>query len=129
MSARSSSSSSRISKDHRTSMQHPTGPISVGVLGATGTVGQRFITLLSSHPWFTIHALGASARSAGKKYQVAVKWKQSTPIPNGVKEIVVKKCEPNDFEGCKIVFSGLDADVAGEIGERYISFVFLQCLS
>jgi aspartate-semialdehyde dehydrogenase len=117
MSARSSSSSSRISKDHRTSMQHPTDPIPVGVLGATGAVGQRFITLLSAHPWFAIHGLGASSRSAGKKYAVAVKWKQSTPIPTGVKDLVVKTCEPSEFEGCKIVFSGLDAEVAGDIGE------------
>jgi aspartate-semialdehyde dehydrogenase len=98
-------------------MQHPTDPIPVGVLGATGTVGQRFITLLSAHPWFAIHALGASARSAGKKYEAAVKWKQSTPIPTTVKGIVVKNCDPVEFEGCKIVFSGLDADVAGDIGE------------
>jgi len=51
-------------------MQHP---IPVGVLGATGTVGQRFVTLLSAHPWFVIHALGASERSAGKEYKDAVK--------------------------------------------------------
>jgi aspartate-semialdehyde dehydrogenase len=100
-------------------MQHPTGPIPVGVLGATGTVGQRFITLLSAHPWFTIHALGASSRSAGKTYARAVKWKQSTPIPNGVREMLVRSCEPFGFEGCKIVFSGLDSEVAGDIGERY----------
>ncbi|KAK1219433.1 aspartate-semialdehyde dehydrogenase, partial [Marasmius sp. AFHP31] len=46
-------------------------PIPVGVLGATGTVGQRFIVLLASHPWFVIHALGASSRSAGKTYKDA----------------------------------------------------------
>lgn len=94
-------------------MQHP---IPVGVLGATGTVGQRFITLLSAHPWFVIHALGASERSAGKEYKDAVKWKQSSPIPSLVKGEVVKKCDPREFEECKIVFSGLDADVAGDIG-------------
>lgn len=100
-------------------MQHPTTPVQVGVLGATGTVGQRFITLISSHPWLAIHALGASERSAGKKYEDAVKWKQSTPIPAAVRKIVVKKCEPSEFSGCTIIFSGLDADVAGEIGEGF----------
>jgi len=97
-------------------MQHPTNPILVGILGATGTVGQRFITLLSTHPWFVIHALGASPRSAGKPYKSAVNWKQSTTIPIGVREIVVRECKAELFAECKIIFSGLDADVAGDIG-------------
>ncbi|KAF9554509.1 aspartate-semialdehyde dehydrogenase [Agrocybe pediades] len=100
-------------------MQHPSQPIPVGVLGATGTVGQRFITLLSAHPWFTIHALGASPRSAGKEYRTAVNWKQSTPIPHSVRNVVVQECNPVHFKDCKIVFSGLDADVAGEIEEAF----------
>ena len=99
-------------------MQHPTSPIPVGILGATGTVGQRFITLLASHTWFTIHALGASPKSAGKPYKDAVRWKQTTPIPNEVKDMVVKACEAQEFEGCQVVFSGLDADVAGAIGTQ-----------
>lgn len=90
--------------------------IKVGVLGATGTVGQRFITLLSAHPWFVIDALGASSRSAGKPYSKAVKWKQSTPIPSAVREVGVVDCVPEHFKDCAIVFSGLDADVAGDIG-------------
>ncbi|KAF8878583.1 aspartate-semialdehyde dehydrogenase [Gymnopilus junonius] len=97
-------------------MQHPPpSSIPVGVLGATGTVGQRFITLLAAHPWFVIKALGASPRSAGKKYREAVNWKQAQPVPNVVKDIVLAECTPGAFEGCKVVFSGLDADVAGEI--------------
>ena len=91
--------------------------IKVGVLGATGTVGQRFILLLSRHPYFQIHALGASARSAGKAYSEAVKWKQTSPIPNGVRGLVMQACSPQHFSGVEIVFSGLDADVAGDIGE------------
>ncbi|KAI8077978.1 aspartate-semialdehyde dehydrogenase [Gilbertella persicaria] len=87
----------------------------VGILGATGTVGQRFILLLSEHPIFTIHALGASARSAGKAYKDAVRWKQSRPIPENVAELVVKPCEAKLFNDCDVVFSGLDADVAGDI--------------
>lgn len=87
----------------------------VGVLGATGTVGQRFITLLTAHPFLRIHALGASERSAGKTYIKATKWKQSTPCHDAVKELIIKPCEPSHFTGCDIIFSGLDHDVAGPI--------------
>ncbi|KAJ7035019.1 aspartate-semialdehyde dehydrogenase [Mycena alexandri] len=90
-------------------------PITVGILGATGTVGQRFITLLSVHPWFAIHVLGASSRSAGKPYATAVNWKQITPMPSAVKDMVVEDCKPEAFKECGVIFSGLDADVAGDI--------------
>ncbi|EKM59903.1 uncharacterized protein PHACADRAFT_250699 [Phanerochaete carnosa HHB-10118-sp] len=89
--------------------------IKVGVLGATGTVGQRFILLLAEHPFFVIHALGASSRSAGKQYAKAATWKQVKPIPSQAREIVVQECKPEHFSECAIVFSGLDADVAGDI--------------
>ncbi|KAI0030287.1 aspartate-semialdehyde dehydrogenase [Vararia minispora EC-137] len=89
--------------------------VRVGVLGATGTVGQRFICLLSRHPYFVIHALGASARSAGKPYAAAVSWKQPEPIPQAAADLVIRPCEPEHFKDCAIVFSGLDADVAGDI--------------
>ena len=82
-----------------------------------GTVGQRFITLLASHPFFEVAALGASSRSAGQLYPKAVKWKQTTPIPDCVKQIQVRECKPEGFEDCKIIFSGLDQEVAGEVGE------------
>ena len=90
--------------------------VNVGVLGATGTVGQRFILLLATHPYFVVTALGASSRSAGKPYVQAVNWKQSDPIPAQVREIPVHPCVPEHFKDCTIVFSGLDADVAGDIG-------------
>ncbi|CED83742.1 aspartate-semialdehyde dehydrogenase [Phaffia rhodozyma] len=94
--------------------------IKVGILGATGTVGQRFITLLASHPFFEIHALGASPRSAGQAYPKATKWKQSVPIPEAVKQMTVRKCDPEDgFQECKIIFSGLDADAAGDIEQAF----------
>ena len=99
------------------------GPVmKVGVIGATGTVGQRFITLLANHPWFIIHALGASARSAGKPYSKAAIWKQTTPIPAIVRDTIVHQCQPEHFKDCSIVFSGLDADVAGEIGKHHFRF-------
>lgn len=66
--------------------------LKVGVLGATGMVGQRFITLLDNHPWFQLTTLAASARSAGKRYEEAVggKWKMETPMPDDVKDMIVK---------------------------------------
>ncbi|PIL37619.1 hypothetical protein GSI_01313 [Ganoderma sinense ZZ0214-1] len=91
----------------------------VGVLGATGTVGQRFISLLAEHPFFVIHALGASSRSAGKPYSKAVNWKQTRAIPAVVREMVVQECVPEHFKDCVVVFSGLDADVAGDIEHAF----------
>ena len=113
---------SLLSKYPRHSMQD--GPtIKVGVLGATGTVGQRFLTLLADHPWFVIHALGASPRSAGKPYAKAAQWKQTTPIPHQVADMLVNECKPEFFIDCQIIFSGLDADAAGDIGKFYHSVV------
>ena len=90
--------------------------LKVGILGATGTVGQRFIALLEDHPFFVVHALGASSRSAGKPYAKAVAWKLSSRVPQAVRDIVVVECEPQHFRECVVVFSGLDAEVAGDIG-------------
>lgn len=95
--------------------------VKVGVLGATGTVGQRFIALLSVHPFFVVAALGASARSAGKPYAKAVAWKQAQPIPSAVRDLVVQECVPKHFAECAVVFSGLDSDVAGEIEAAFRS--------
>ena len=100
---------------------HPS-PVKVGILGATGTVGQKFITLLADHPFFTIHALGASSRSAGRRYSDAVRWKQAVPIPTHVKSMMIQECDPKHFLDCAVVFSGLDADVAGEIGMFHMSY-------
>lgn len=101
----------------------PPGSIKVGVLGATGTVGQRFVLLLSTHPFFKLHALGASSRSAGIAYKKAVRWKQTSPIPECARDLVVRPCVAQEFAECAIVFSGLDADVAGDIGE-WLWFAF-----
>ena len=91
--------------------------IPVGVLGATGAVGQKFVTLLEDHPWFELTELAASDRSANKSYNEATTWRQYKPIPERLKERAVKPCEPN--LNCKIVFSGLDSSVAGEIEESF----------
>lgn len=88
-----------------------------GVLGATGSVGQRFILLLAAnHPHFQLTTLGASKRSAGQKYKDAVRWKQAQPMSKELGELVVRNCEPQEFKECDVVFSGLDSDVAGDIG-------------
>lgn len=92
-----------------------------GVLGATGSVGQRFILLLSRHPDFEIHALGASSRSAGKAYKDATTWKQTELMPEGAKTVVVEECKPEgNFADCDVVFSGLDSDVAGDIETAFV---------
>ena len=84
----------------------------VGILGATGMVGQRFISLLENHPWFEVTVVAASARSAGKTYEEAVggRWKMTTPMPEGVKKLVVMNV--NEVEavaaGVDFVFSAVD---------------------
>lgn len=87
----------------------------VGILGATGAVGQRFVQLLENHPWFEVTELGASERSAGKSYAEAVegRWKISADIPEYAKGLQVKKCEPG--LDCELVFGALDSSVAGPI--------------
>ncbi|KAA8498515.1 Aspartate-semialdehyde dehydrogenase [Porphyridium purpureum] len=95
--------------------------IKVAVLGATGSVGQRFIELLGGHPWFDVVALGASSRSAGKPYEEACRWKQAVPIPEETRRVVVSDCDASleAFKDVKIVFSGLDNEVAGDIEEAF----------
>lgn len=91
--------------------------IPVAILGATGSVGQRFVELLIDHPWFEVTELAASDRSADKKYYEATNWIMQTPLPEKFANMKVKKCEPN--LNCKIAFSGLDASVAGEIESEF----------
>jgi aspartate-semialdehyde dehydrogenase len=84
----------------------------VGILGATGTVGQRFIQLLENHPQFEITALAASDRSAGKPFAEACAWKLAGGMPGSVKQIMVQPIEPS--LDCEIVFSSLPSSVARE---------------
>lgn len=87
--------------------------VPVAVLGATGSVGQRFIEILSQHPWFEIVAVAASERSVGKKYGEVVNWLMGSPLPKKIADMQVQPCLPNI--PCEIVFSALDSSVAGEI--------------
>ena len=95
------------------------------MLGCTGSVGQRFIILLAEHPYLKLHALGASPRSAGKKYRDAVRWKQNVPMSEELGELVVKECKSENFQDCDVVFSGLDSDVAGDVGKILTSLNFV----
>lgn len=92
-----------------------------GVLGCTGSVGQRFILLLSNHPYFTLHAIGASSRSAGKSYKTATRWKQSQTLPSSAANLIIQECKSANFSDCDVVFSGLDADVAGDIESEFLA--------
>ncbi len=90
----------------------------VGILGATGMVGQRFIQLLSEHPWFEITWIAASDRSAGKRYDEACRWKLDTPLPA---RIAAMTLSPNQPEGNypRIIFAALDAAVAHELEPKF----------
>ena len=87
--------------------------IPVGILGATGMVGQQFIALLANHPWFRVAWLGASQRSEGKPYRDAAAWRLPAPPADGVADLTVDAATPG--RAPRLVFSGLDSSVAGEI--------------
>ncbi|MEP7304568.1 MAG: aspartate-semialdehyde dehydrogenase [Acidobacteriota bacterium] len=87
--------------------------IPVGILGATGMVGQQFIALLADHPWFRVEWLGASHRSEGKAFRDAAAWRLASPLPEDVASRQVDAATPG--RAPRLVFSGLDSSVAGEI--------------
>jgi aspartate-semialdehyde dehydrogenase len=85
----------------------------IGILGATGMVGQRFIQLLEHHPWFEVAWLAASDKSSGKRYGDAVKWKLDTALPTRIAEMQLSPATPAGAP--KIIFAALDADIAREL--------------
>jgi len=89
------------------------GKIEVGILGATGTVGQRFLQLLEDHPWFTATWLGASDRSVGKPYREATSWQLEGAVPDGAADRIVEECVPG--RGPRVVFSSMASNLAGDI--------------
>lgn len=91
--------------------------IEVGILGATGMVGQQFIALLADHPWFKVTYLGASERSAGKAFKDAAAWRLPNPLPDDVANRAVEAAAPGTAP--TLVFSGLDSSVAGEIEAEF----------
>src|SRR3954453_8093422 len=93
--------------------------IPVGILGATGVVGQRFIQLLEHHPWFEVAWLAASDRSAGLPYGEAAKWGLKTAIPAKVAKMTGSPAEPNGAP--KVIFAALDAGIAREMDPAFAS--------
>ena len=96
-------------------------PYKIGILGATGMVGQRFIQLLENHPWFQVTWLAASDRSSGKRYDEAVRWKLDTPIPASVAKLPVSPANPeqNPDGVPEIIFAALDTDIARELEPKF----------
>jgi aspartate-semialdehyde dehydrogenase len=91
--------------------------IEVGILGATGVVGQQFVSRLARHPWFQPRWLAASERSEGRAYRSVAPWRLATPIPDSLEGVTVEACVPG--QGPKVVFSALDAAVAGDIERAF----------
>ncbi|MDD3047629.1 MAG: aspartate-semialdehyde dehydrogenase [Methanocorpusculum sp.] len=89
--------------------------INVGVLGATGAVGQRFVQLLADHPWFNLTTLTASERSAGKPYGSVVNWRLDSPFPDSSAELIVAPTTVDAVKDCDVVFSALPADIAAKL--------------
>ena len=108
--------------------------LKVGILGATGMVGQRFISLLENHPWFEVVTVAASPRSAGKTYEEAVgdRWKMDTPMPEAVKKLVVYNVNEVEKVAATVdfVFSAVDMtkDEIKAIEEQYEHFSELLLL-
>jgi aspartate-semialdehyde dehydrogenase len=89
----------------------------IGILGATGMVGQRYIQLLENHPWFEVAWIAASDRSSGKPYCEAAKWRLDTPIPDRIANMIVSPADP---EGApKVIFASIDASFAREMEPRF----------
>jgi aspartate-semialdehyde dehydrogenase len=91
--------------------------VPVGILGATGVVGQRFIQLLEGHPWFEVAWLAASDRSAGQAYGDAVRWRLKTPIPEHIRKMPVSPAEPNGAP--PVIFAALDSGIARELEPEF----------
>ena len=91
--------------------------IPVGILGATGIVGQRIIQILERHPWFEMAWLAASDRSEGREYGDAARWRLKTPIPAAVARMRVSAATPDGAP--KIIFAALDASIAAELEPRF----------
>jgi aspartate-semialdehyde dehydrogenase len=89
----------------------------IGILGATGMVGQRYIQLLENHPFFEVTWLAASDRSSGKPYGEAAKWRLDTPLPARIAKMVVSPAEPAGAP--KIIFASIDAAIAREMEPKF----------
>lgn len=107
-----------------------TGPvtmINVGVLGATGAVGQRFVEQLADHPWFKLTTLAASERSAGKTYGSIVKWRLDTPFPEKIGKLKVVPTSPKAMKNVDLVFSALPAEIATTVESEFADAGIAVC--
>jgi aspartate-semialdehyde dehydrogenase len=91
--------------------------IPVSILGATGTVGQKFVCLLANHPWFEVATVAASEQSAGKRYGETVRWRESMAIPERIAAMTVQRAEAS-IPG-RIAFSAIEAEIAGEVEQAF----------
>ena len=91
--------------------------IPVGILGATGIVGQRFVQMLEHHPWFEVGWLAASDRSEGRPYSEAARWRLKTAVPPRIAEMRVSPATPENAP--KVIFAALDASIASELEPRF----------
>lgn len=104
----------------------PSSQIPVAVLGATGSVGQRFISLLDNHPWFKVVALAASDRSVGQKYWQAARWVLDTPMPTYARDMEVVPAS-TDCVQAKIVFSALHNEIAKDLEPQFAQAGMVVC--
>jgi len=104
-----------------------TAMINVGVLGATGAVGQRFVELLTDHPWFNLVTLAASDRSAGKPYGNVVSWRLDTPFPEKVAKVKVAPTSPKSMKNVDLVFSALPAEIATDVENEFADAGIAVC--
>src|SRR5690348_1161463 len=95
----------------------PSNKLPVGILGATGIVGQRFVQMLEHHPWFEVAWLAASDRSEGRPYAEATRWRLKTAIPERVGQMMVSPATPSAAP--KVIFAALDASIAAELEPRF----------
>jgi aspartate-semialdehyde dehydrogenase len=102
-------------------------PIPVAILGATGSVGQRFISLLDNHPLFKVVALAASDRSEGKPYAQACRWILSDPMPAWAREMVLVASKPKDVKDARLVFSALPSEQAQTIEPEFAAAGLAVC--
>src|SRR5581483_5965425 len=109
----------RVVKSNLVPMQ---SKIPVGILGATGIVGQRFIQMLEHHPWFQLAWLAASERSEGRPYGEAVRWRMKTALPARVANMTVSPAIPDNAP--KTVFAALDSGIAAEIEPKFAAAGF-----
>ena len=101
--------------------------INVGVLGATGAVGQRFVELLADHPWFNLTTLAASERSANKPYEKVVNWRLDTPFPEKIAKLKVTPTSPKGMKDVDLVFSALPAEIATDVESEFAAAGIAVC--